>query len=613
MKSFIGLDVETHLITQGCQTPPVVCLSYSGESVGTGVLTGDDIEAFLLEAFTSDACFIGQNFAFDAACLLATYPTLTDLLWDVYLDGRIYDTLMAERLIDIAIGMTRRPKGYYTLDSIASRYDCETPIDKSSVWRTRYSELEETPIDWWPREALLYAAYDSQVLPEVQVNQIKTATNFYSSEKTFIDEVSRQSGYALPLYLMRVRGVCTDIDRVKTTSTRLHTQIEEATVVLKEHGIIRANNSCDMTRVRERIESHLADPPLTPTGKTATSKAAIELCNDKILTLHLERKANEKLISTYLSKLERGVVHPSFNVLGAATGRTSCSRPNLQNQPRSAGIRECFIPREGFVFAFCDYDTQELRTFAQACLAIVGFSKLADMYQKDRGFDPHSFYASEFVGIDYEGAIERKNAGDPEFKGARQKAKAINFGIPGGLGIAKLIIYARNNYGIELSEKEAHDLKNRWLAMFPEAKAYFQHVSDMTREGLVPFTQLYSNRVRGRVGYCDGANTYFQGLASDASKTAALLVANACYADRESALYGSHPVMLIHDELILEVPEETAHEAAAALEQCMLDAMSIWCPDVPAQASPVLARRWSKSAEPAFRDDRLIPWEDRAG
>jgi hypothetical protein len=79
------------------------------------------------------------------------------------------------------------------------------------------------------------------------------------------------------------------------------------------------------------------------------------------------------------------------------------------------------------------------------------------------------------------------------------------------------------------------------------------------------------------------------------------------HGDERSPLYGSRPVFFLHDEIGLEVPEHCAEQAARRLEKVMVLAMAEVIPDIPAQAEPVLGRRWYKGQEPVFVEGRLVP------
>ncbi len=110
------------------------------------------------------------------------------------------------------------------------------------------------------------------------------------------------------------------------------------------------------------------------------------------------------------------------------------------------------------------------------------------------------------------------------------------------------------------------------------------------------------------MGFCDGANTLFQGLAADGAKNALFRVAHECYVDQGTALFGTRPVVFVHDEIIAEVPADIAHEASERLAVVMCQAMAEYVPDVPITAKPALMERWLKAAEPVYANGRLVPW-----
>jgi DNA polymerase I-like protein with 3'-5' exonuclease and polymerase domains len=68
-------------------------------------------------------------------------------------------------------------------------------------------------------------------------------------------------------------------------------------------------------------------------------------------------------------------------------------------------------------------------------------------------------------------------------------------------------------------------------------------------------------------------------------------------------------MIFAHDELILEMPEEKAHEAALRQVEVMVASMKEYVPDVRVSAEPALMRRWYKDAAPVYVDGRLVPWE----
>lgn len=348
-----------------------------------------------------------------------------------------------------------------------------------------------------------------------------------------------------------------------------------------------------------------------PSGQIKMDEETLSNSGDPILELMGEHASDEKLLGTFIPVLERGTVAPiqcRWNSL-LETGRTATSGPNIQQPPRFGGIRECYVPREGFLYLDIDLDTAECRAWAQTCLDLFGWSKMAEALRA--GKDPHLVLAAEILSISYDEALRLKKARDPELKNARQYAKIGNFGFMGGMGEESFIEYAKG-YGITLTLAEAHRIREAWLATWPESKPYFKWVNNQLAGGADGFTYVSpgSGRRRGGVGYCDGCNMGFQPRIADASKEATWELAKQCYIVDDSPLYGSRPVMFIHDQWVIEVPEDIAPEAAARAEAVILEVMPRWIPDIPHGASPALTRRFMKGPETVYGPDgRLTIYE----
>jgi DNA polymerase-1 len=221
---------------------------------------------------------------------------------------------------------------------------------------------------------------------------------------------------------------------------------------------------------------------------------------------------------------------------------------------------------------------------------------------------------------DYAEALAWKKAGRLEIKEARQQAKALNFGLPGMMGVPKFRIYAWKSYRVRFTEEQAHELKALWLAEYVEQRPYWAWVDRATANGALQ--QFVSKRVRGRVSGPAAANTIFQGLAADGAKFAAVLLSAAGYTgeipydvpstvqEAAAVYHGCRPVLFLHDEVIAEVPEEKATICAEAQSTIMKYAMTLHVPDVRIGCKPVLMRRWAKGIDPTYAaDGTLIPTE----
>ncbi|HUE74863.1 MAG TPA: DNA polymerase [Pirellulaceae bacterium] len=186
----------------------------------------------------------------------------------------------------------------------------------------------------------------------------------------------------------------------------------------------------------------------------------------------------DKLLGTFVSRLGKGVLHPSFNVL-VRSGRTSSfGEINAQNLPRDERVRSCFVAPPGRVFVCADYHAIEMATLAQCILSQTQIpSRLAEILND--GQDPHRLVAAKVTGKSPEQVTEEE----------RQRAKAINFGKPAGMGDRALQSYAKANYGVVLSDDEVRRFSRSWFKLFPEMREFLRAESDLV-ELVAQFFQL---------------------------------------------------------------------------------------------------------------------------
>jgi DNA polymerase-1 len=251
-----------------------------------------------------------------------------------------------------------------------------------------------------------------------------------------------------------------------------------------------------------------------------------------------------------------------------------------------------------------DYNQLELCALSQVLLNLFGSSRMAAAIQA--GQDLHLAFAAQLLDISYAEAERRKK--DSDVKKARQFGKIFNFGRPGGLGARTLVEFARLQYGVVMTEDEAREYGETWFETFPEMREYFAYVSNLVGDGDATIESFGSGMVRGGAGYTDTCNHFFQNLAAQGAKEAVYRVAKECYLDLGTALYGCRPVAFIHDEILAEVPRDTAHEAAFRLAEVMKATMAEYIPDIPISATPALMARWFKEATDMYAEGRLVPW-----
>ena len=611
MTQNIVIDTETALSLTGLAQPPLACLTWATRSNGQmhkGILNPfDGAKQMRRWLESSDVRIIGHHVQYDTAGLCAEFPDLLPLMFRAYREGRIVDTLLREKLKDLSRGLLgTRKAGHYSLANLV-REKFNVDLDKTT-WRHGYGRLIGVPLSEWPRGAVDYAVDDAVYTLRLYEHQGHVADDAAQSRTGFVFQ------------LMKAWGMRTDPDAVHEAEEQLtekFNHLRQQLIYNRDavgRSVLRSDGSRDTAFIKELVTMSYpgGQPPKTETGQVSMKADVVAECSHPFLAPLKDYSDIDKVLSTFIPVVKRGIhepICPDINTL-VRNGRSSYRNPNLQNLPRKGSIRECFVPRPGKVFVDADYDSLEVRTFAQVLRDMGMGCTLMQAYQRNPDFDPHTRLAAQLLGISEGEALQRKAAGDKVLKATRQRAKISVFGFPGGMGARSFISYAKG-FGIKLSIQEAEHLKENWKRSIPEVTAYFKWVSSKTRDNqLATVQQLRSGRMRGGCMYTDLANTMWSGLAADGVKRAVFDVAEACYTNTNSVMYGARPVVFIHDELILEADEERGHEVGVELSRLMTQAMEKYTPDVPSRASPQLMRRWYKDAEPAFdQHGRLVPWE----
>jgi DNA polymerase-1 len=640
-------DTETALIAQGLAAPPLACLSYETFDA-RGLLHWTEAVPFFERHLRDESVlFVGHHVAYDFAVMAAHEPRLLPLIFKAYKENRVTDTMLRMKLLDISVGHFR---GYdqeienektgkissvfrkfdYNLDFCYRRATKGKDALDKDTWRLRYGELIPVPMAEWPEGAKHYSQKDAtatRVVYEFEewyeqqvIKQYLALENRHIHNPEPLADQFRQARAAFWIELMAVWGIRTNPDFVGTLEEEVIEYEAKLQKILEDEGLVRSDGSRIMAAVEHRMriacESAGREPRKTDKGNIKTSEEACKETGDPILLAYADYNSLSAVQSKDVPLLLEGremPIHARFESI-VATGRTSCSKPNIQNIRRLPGIRECFVPRPGKVFIDADYDGLELRTLAQVCMSWLGKSALADVLNK--GDDPHLSVASTILHRPYSDIKSRKK--EPDVFNARQLGKAANFGFAGGLGYTSFVSYAKMS-GVIITEEEAKELKVNWMKTFPEMKDYFALIDSWTREmsreenpdGCLAIEHLFSKRLRGDCFYTVGCNSPFQGLGADATKAAGFLIAEECYIKKDSPLFGSRIVNYIHDQFLVEtddVPE--AHDAAMRLAELMCIGAAPFLPDVPATVKePLLARSWSKNAEQVWLEGRLVPWE----
>ena len=191
-----------------------------------------------------------------------------------------------------------------------------------------------------------------------------------------------------------------------------------------------------------------------------------------------------------------------------------------------------------------------------------------------------------------------------------------NFGFLGGMGARRFTGYAANylrHTDLTVDEGEAARLKHLWTGWWPETKLYFEWVRQQQDDetGLYYAVHPVTGRARGGMFYTACANNTFQELTAFGAKAAAYDVARAQHIEPDSLLYGTKTLAFIHDELILEMPEdELLTKRCRELVRVMCKAYNRYTPDVPVSAEATAMRVWSKEAKARHdASGNIIIWE----
>jgi DNA polymerase-1 len=283
-----------------------------------------------------------------------------------------------------------------------------------------------------------------------------------------------------------------------------------------------------------------------------------------------------------------GRIHAHYHVAGTASGRASCSGPNLQQVPRDPRFRALFKPDPGNVLVAADYATMELRAAAH----ISGDAIMMEAFEK--GLDLHRITAARITGAAPEEVTDED----------RQHAKAVNFGACYGLGARGLVQSAWEKYNIVITENEAA----RWLEAFAAAYPRFarwrrEHAGRcesrrrivMGRDAAKGVGRLYplSRLPAGSSAYTRSCNFPVQGACADASMLALAYVDDRLF---EAGIDGG-PVAWLHDEIVLEVREDQAERATEILKQAMIDGFAETFPGAPLNGlvEPHVGMSWGEA------------------
>lgn len=510
---------------------------------------------------------VGQNLKYDKHVLANHGVALNGIAHDTLLQSYVLESHKTHGMDDLAM----RHLGLETIsfEQVAGKGAKQVSFNQVTV---------ETAAE--------YAAEDADIT--LQLHQTLQPHIAVDAKLDFIYSQIEMPSMEV-LYTIERNGVLIDRDMLNIQSNEIGSKL----VALENQAYALAGQPFNLgspKQLQEILFGKLGIKPTkkTPSGAPSTDEDVLqELALDYPLPkVLLEYRGLAKLKSTYTDKLPKminphtGRVHTSYNQAVAITGRLASSDPNLQNIPvRTAEgrrIREAFIAPAGSHIVSADYSQIELRIMAhlsQDAGMLAAFANNEDI---------HRATAAEVFGVD-------KAAVDNE---QRRYAKVINFGLIYGMSAFGLA----QNLNIERSAAQSYI--ERYFARYPGVRQYMQDTREAAKaSGYVEtyfgrrlwVPEINSPNVQRRNGAERAAiNAPMQGTAADLIKLAMIAVQNWLLSER----LHTKLIMQVHDELVLEVPDNELDLVKNTLPQLMQNVAKL---DVPLLAEVGVGNNWESA------------------
>jgi DNA polymerase I len=507
---------------------------------------------------------VGQNLKYDRH-VLANH--------DVALNGIEHDTMLQSYVLE-----SHRTHG---MDDLAMRHLGLQTISFEQVAGKGAKQVAFNQVT--VETASEYAAEDADIT--LQLHQT-LYPQIAQDEKLMFIYSQIEIPSMLALQHIERNGVLIDAKMLNSQSNEIGLRLIE----LEKHAHELAGQPFNLgspKQLQEILFEKLGIKPLkkTPSGAPSTDEDVLqELALDYPLPkVLLEYRGLAKLKSTYTDKLPKminpntGRLHTSYNQAVAITGRLASSDPNLQNIPvRTAEgrrIREAFIAANDSVIVSADYSQIELRIMAH-------LSKDAGMLSAfANNEDIHRATAAEVFSVEKEQVDSEQ----------RRFAKVINFGLIYGMSAFGLA----QNLNIERSAAASYI--ERYFARYPDVKAYMENTREVAKkQGYVEtyfgrrlwVPEINSPNGMRRAGAERAAiNAPMQGTAADLIKLAMIAVNQWL----SSCNMRTKLIMQVHDELVLEVPNNELEIVKQTLPELMQNVAKL---DVPLLAEVGVGSNW---------------------
>lgn len=515
---------------------------------------------------------VGQNFKYDQHVLANHGIALNGIAHDTMLESYVFESHKTHGMDALA----ERHLGIQTIsfEEVAGKGAKQVTFNQVTVEVASEYAAEDADITLQLHEAMY-----PQISADTKLDYIYSQIEMPSSQVLFTIERN---------------GVLIDRDMLNIQSNEIGAKL----VALENQAYELAGQPFNLgspKQLQEILFDKLGIKPTkkTPSGAPSTDEDVLqELALDHPLPkVLLEYRGLAKLKSTYTDKLPRminaqtGRVHTSYNQAVAITGRLASSDPNLQNIPvRSAEgrrIREAFIAPKGSHIVSADYSQIELRIMAHLSQdegMLTAFANNEDI---------HRHTAAEVFGVD------RENVDSEQ----RRYAKVINFGLIYGMSAFGL---AQN---LNIERGAAASYIERYFARYPGVREYMQNTREIAKQkGYVEtyfgrrlwVPEINSPNGMRRAGAERAAiNAPMQGTAADLIKLAMIAVDKWLRDEKlNDQNLKSKLIMQVHDELVLEVPDNELELVKQRLPELMQNVAKL---DVPLLAEVGVGSNWESA------------------
>ena len=491
----------------------------------------------------SSHTLIGANPKFD----LHMIPELKDYQAHVH-DVQVMARFLRSDRLTVGLDALAKERGLQKLDTVKEW------IKKNKAYRFEKvgDNLEKIPrYDAVPEEIIYpYAAGDARLaydLFDIYTDELHALNKYnlaLNPPKDVFKALETEEKVTRVLFKMESRGVCIDEEYTRTALT-----VERARAVgsCKDFKEITGRDFKDSAKLFTEVFGDaggvLESAPRTEKGSysfTDTFLSSVKHPAAKAITTH--REAHKKSRTYYTNFLElrgrNGRIHTNFRQSSTATGRLSCSDPNLQNvsteDDSQYQVRGCFVAPEDYYMVAIDYQAQEMRLMLDLA------AELKVINEVKAGKDLHQATA-DLLNI------------------TRKQAKNINFGILYGMGVGKLA----NSLGV--SVEVAKVLKRRYFMSLPNVYSLVSKVTERAAKGRLA-------NIAGRVYQFDskfaykGVNYLIQGSSAEITK-AAMIECEKYLDDKLSKL-----ILSVHDELVFYVHKTEVDEVVPQIAEIMKNA-----------------------------------------